>query len=92
MQIYLSQGIDKKEAMKKTLELTTPSIITSALCFFAATIGVGIYTKIDMIGSICSLLSRGSIISMLVVILLLPSLLLIFDKLIEKTTKGGFKK
>ena len=83
---------NKKEAMKKTLELTTPSIITSALCFFAATIGVGIYTKIDMIGSICSLLSRGSIISMLVVILLLPSLLLIFDKLIEKTTKGGFKK
>ena len=78
--------------MKKTLELTTPSIFTSALCFFAATIGVGIYTKIDMIGSICSLLSRGSIISMLVVILLLPSLLLIFDKLIEKTTKGGFKK
>ena len=83
---------NKKEAMKKTLELTTPSIITSALCFFAATIGVGIYTKIDMIGSICSLLSRGSIISMLVVILLLPSLLLIFDKLIEKTTKGGFRK
>ena len=50
--------------MKKTLELTIPSIITSsALCFFAATIGVAIYTKIDMIGSICTLLSRGSIIS-----------------------------
>jgi predicted RND superfamily exporter protein len=83
---------DKHKAMKETLSFTTPAIITSALCFFAATVGVGLYTKIDMIGSICTLLSRGSIISMLVVLLLLPSLLLIFDKVIEKTTKGGFKK
>ena len=78
---------DKHKAMKKTLSLTVPSIIVSALCFFAATIGVGLYTKIDMIGSICTLLSRGSIISMLVVILILPSLLIIFDKLVMKTTK-----
>ena len=78
---------EKEKAMKKTLELTIPSIITSALCFFAATIGVGLYTKIDMIGSICTLLARGSIISMLIVILVLPSLLLTFDKLILKTTK-----
>ena len=78
---------DKEKAIKKTLELTIPSIITSALCFFAATIGVGLYTKIDMIGSICTLLARGSIISMLIVILVLPSLLLTFDKLILKTTK-----
>ncbi len=79
---------DKYEAMKETLNFTVPSIIVSALCFFAATIGVGIYSKIDLIASICKLLSRGSIISMLVVILILPSLLLIFDKLIMKTTKN----
>ncbi len=78
---------DKKKAMKETLSLTVPSIITSALCFFAATFGVAVYTKIDMIGSICELLARGSIISMLVVILILPSLLIIFDHLILKTTK-----
>ncbi|MBR2678642.1 MAG: MMPL family transporter [Bacilli bacterium] len=77
----------KEKAMEKTLKNTVPSIITSALCFFSATIGVGIYTKIDMIGSICNLLARGSIISMLVVILILPSLLMIFDKFILKTTK-----
>ena len=77
---------EKKQAMKETLSLTVPSIITSALCFFAATFGVAVYTKIDMIGSICELLARGSIISMLVVILILPSLLVIFDKVIFKTT------
>ncbi len=79
---------DSKEAMKNTLKTTTPSIITSALCFFCATIGVGLYTKIDMIGSICNLLARGSIISMLVVLLILPSLLMTFDKIIMKTTKN----
>ncbi len=79
---------DKKVAMKNTLSLTVPSIITSALCFFCATFGVAIYSKIDMIGSICNLLSRGAIISMLVVVLVLPSLILIFDKLIIKTTKN----
>lgn len=78
---------DKKIAMKHTLENTVPSIIVSALCFFAATVGVYLYSKIDMIGAICNLLSRGSIISMLVVVLILPSLLLVFDKVIIKTTK-----
>ena len=80
---------DKKEAMLKTLSLTVPSIITSALCFFAATFGVAAYTKIDMIGSICKLLSRGAIISMLVVILILPSLLMVCDKFIIKNKKEG---
>ena len=79
---------DKTKAMKKTLENVVPSIFVSALCFFAATFGVSVYSKIDMIGAICTLLSRGAIISMLVVILLLPAFLLIFDKLIIKTTKG----
>ena len=78
---------DKDKAIKNTLKVTVPSIITSAFCFFAATIGVGLYTKIDMIGSICNLLARGSIISMLVVILILPALLIIFDKFILKTTR-----
>lgn len=79
---------DKMTAIKNTLSNTVPSIITSALCFFAATIGVFLYSKIDMIGAICKLLSRGSIISMLVVVLILPSLLIIFDKIIVNTTKG----
>ena len=79
---------DKMTAIKNTLSNTIPSIITSALCFFAATIGVFLYSKIDMIGAICKLLSRGSIISMLVVVLILPSLLIIFDKIIVRTTKG----
>ena len=79
---------NKEKAMKNTLESTVPSIFVSALCFFAATFGVSIYSKIDIIGAICTLLSRGAIISMLVVILLLPALLLIFDKLIIKTTKN----
>ena len=79
---------NKNIAMKETLKNTVPSIFTSALCFFAATFGVAIYSKIDMIGAICTLLSRGAIISMLVVILLLPALLLLFDKLIMKTTKN----
>lgn len=84
---------DRKDAMQETLKTTTTSIITSALCFFCATIGVGLYTKIDMIGAICNLLARGSIISMLVVLLILPSLLMTFDKIIMKTTKGmGGKK
>lgn len=87
---YLEERMknSKKEAMKMTLSQTVPSILVSALCFFAATFGVAIYSKIDMIGSICNLLSRGAIISMFVVILLLPALLLLFDHVIMKTTKN----
>lgn len=79
---------NKEEAMKETLAKTVPSIIVSALCFFAATFGVSIYSKIDMIASICRLLSRGAIISMAAVILVVPALLLTFDTLISKTTKN----
>lgn len=78
---------DKNKAIEKTLSFTVPSIITSALCFFAATIGVAIYTKIDMIGSICMLLARGAVISMGVVILLLPAFLRVFDKFIVRRKK-----
>ena len=82
--------LDKDKAMETTLKHTVPAIITSALCFFGATVGVSLYTRIDMIGSICTLLARGAIISMLVVVIILPALLLIFDGFILKTTR--FKK
>lgn len=79
---------NKEKAMKETLSKTISSIVVSALCFFAATFGVAVFSKIDMIASICKLLSRGAIISMVVVISILPAMLLTFDKLILKTTKG----
>lgn len=77
---------DKKEAMQKTLDYCGISIVVSGLCFFAATFGVGIYSEIDMVGSLCTLISRGAIISMVVVLMVLPSILLLFDKIIFKTT------
>lgn len=77
---------DKKEAVKEALGTSISSIIVSGLCFFGATFGVGVYSKIEMIGSLCTLMSRGAIISMLTVILALPVFLIIFDKLICKTT------
>lgn len=80
---------DKKQAMKDTLNYCVNSIFTSGMCFFAATFGVGIYSKIEMIGSLCTLISRGAIISMIVVMTVLPSVLLVFDKLIMKTTLKG---
>ena len=88
---YLEERLkikDKYKAMKETLIVTVPSIFISALCFFGATFGVSIYSKIDMIGAICTLLSRGAIISMFVVVFILPTLLLLLDKFIMKTTIG----
>ena len=79
-------GHNKKEAVKTALDNSVSSIFVSAMCFFGATIGVGIISKIDMIGSLCRLISRGAIISMIVVVMIVPSILLIFDKLIIKTT------
>ena len=78
------KSADKKKCMEETLQFTIPSIITSALCFFAATSSAGLYTKIDMIGSICNLLARGSLISMASVIFILPTLLMMFDKIVLK--------
>ncbi len=78
---------NKEEAMKETLQYCGHSIFTSGMCFFAATFGVGIYSQIEMIGSLCALISRGAIISMVVVITVLPAILLLFDSLIRKTTK-----
>lgn len=81
-----NNGIAKREAMIETLNYCGSSIFVSGMCFFAATFGVGIYSKLEMVGSLCALISRGAIISMLIVITVLPSILLIFDKLIFKTT------
>ena len=76
-----------KEAMVDTLNYCANSIFVSALCFFAATFGVGVYSDLEMVGSLCTLISRGAIVSMIVIITIVPSILLIFDKLISKTTK-----
>lgn len=81
-------GSDKKEAIDFALGTSIGSIVTSGMCFFGATIGVGIYSKIEIIGSICVLLARGAIISMVSVIFVLPSFLMVFDKLICKSTIG----
>ena len=79
-------GNSKKEAISIALGTSIPSIIVSALGFFAATFGVSAYSKVDMIGSICTLLSRGALISVVVVALVLPAMFLIFDKVICKTS------
>lgn len=84
-------GQDKFQAVRSALDNSISSIIVSGMCFFGATIGVGVVSKIDMIGSLCTLIARGAIISMIVVILVIPSILLLFDSLITKSTLG-FKK
>ena len=82
------EGKDKKSAIDEALGRSISSIVTSGLCFFGATFGVGVYSKIEMIGSLCTLMSRGALISMVVVITVLPAFLMMFDKLICKTTMG----
>ena len=83
-------GESKKEAISIALGTSIPSIIVSALGFFAATFGVGMIASVDMISSLCILMARGAIISMLVVIFILPSLFVLFDKL-SINTSIGFK-
>lgn len=82
------QGYAKKEAIQIALSTSIPSIIVSALGFFAATFGVGCIASVDMIGSLCTLMARGAIISMFVVIFILPSLFVLCDKLIINTSIG----
>jgi|GEM_PF-2870884 len=81
-------GKDRKEAAKIALSASIPSIIVSGMGMFAATMGVVVYSDIDIIRSMCRLLARGAVTSMLTVIFILPALLLLFDKLICKTTSG----
>ena len=82
------EGKDKREAIGEALGTSISSIVVSGLCFFGATFGVGAYSKIEMIGSLCTLMSRGAIVSMICVITVLPSFLMVFDKLICRTTIG----
>ena len=83
-----SRGAEKQEAITTALEGSVQSVIVSALSFFAATFGVGMYSNIDMISSLCSLMARGAIISMFVVIFILPSMFMVFDRVICATSAG----
>ena len=83
-----SHGAEKYDAITTAHRASAQSIMVSALSFFAATIGVGIYSNIDMISSLCILMARGALISMVVVIFVLPSMFMVFDKVIVKTSKG----
>ena len=83
-----NHGAEKYDAITTAHRTSAQSIMVSALSFFAATIGVGLYSNIDMISSLCILMARGAIISMIVVIFVLPSMFMVFDKVIVKTSKG----
>ena len=85
-------GKDKMEAISIAHKTSMPSIISSGLSFFAATFGVSLYSQVEMIGAICTLLARGAIISMIVVVMILPAMFMIFDKVICKTSIGFLKK
>ncbi|MBO7633480.1 MAG: MMPL family transporter, partial [Lachnospiraceae bacterium] len=79
-------GSAKREAVKKSLSASIPSIIVSGMGLFTATVGVAIYSDIDIISSMCMLMARGALISMAAVILFLPALLMLCDKVIAVTT------
>ena len=83
-----NHGAEKYDAITTAHRASAQSIMVSALSFFAATIGVGLYSNIDMISSLCILMARGAIISMIVVVFILPSMFMVFDKVIVKTSKG----
>lgn len=85
-------GKDKRTSITTALATSIPSIIVSGMGLFAATFGVAIYSDIDIISSMCMLMARGAVISMLCVIFILPALLMLFDKLICATTLGMGKK
>lgn len=84
-------GKAKLDAVQAALAASASSIMVSALSFFAATFGVGLYSQVDLISALCSLMARGAIISMFVVLLALPSVLIVFDRLIVATTYGAKK-
>ena len=87
-----NHGANKHDAITTAHRVSAQSIMVSALSFFAATIGVGLYSNIDMISSLCILMARGALISMVVVIFVLPSMFMVFDKVIVKTSKGFLPK
>ena len=81
-------GIDKIKAMDNAISNSAGSIFVSGMSFFAATFGVGMISKLNMIGSLCNLMSRGALISMFIVICVIPAILLVFDKVIIHTSIG----
>lgn len=81
-----NNGNNKQESITIAHQASIKSVIVSALSFFAATFGVGLYSNIDMISALCSLMARGALISMVVVIFVLPAMFMIFDKVICKTS------
>ena len=81
-------GLNKNDAVGEALGSSIPSIIVSGLCFFGATFGVGAFSKIDLISTLCIFMARGAILSVFTVITVLPAMLLLFDKIIIKTTKN----
>lgn len=83
-----SSGKDKLEAIRTAHSISMPSVTVSALGFFAATFGVGLYSDIDIISSLCSLMARGAIVSLLVVMFILPAMFTLFDKIICRTSRG----
>ncbi len=87
----LEMSSNKMEAMRIAVQSSSRSIITSALTFFGATAGVGIISKLEMVSSLCTLMARGAIISMFVILFVLPGILLISEKVIIKTSKGFIK-
>ena len=87
---YRVYGFTKEESLTRAHETSAESVMVSALSFFAATFGVGLYSEIDMISALCTLMARGAIVSMFVVLLVLPSMLRLFDGIIIRTS-AGFK-
>ena len=86
-----THGSEKRDAVQTALKTSANSIMVSALSFFAATFGVGLYSEVDLISALCSLMARGALISMIVVLLTLPSVLYVFDRPILAMTLGAKK-
>jgi len=87
-----SSGKDKHESIGIALSTSIKSVITSALGFFAATVGVALYSDIGLISELCMLLARGALISMVIVVTVLPSMFMVFDKVICRTSAGFIPK
>lgn len=85
------EGVEKREAVDIACQSSVKSIVVSALSFFAATFGVGLYSNIDMISSLCTLMARGALISMVTVIFVLPSMFMVFDGLLVKSREKSKK-
>lgn len=88
----MRNGYDKFKAMEIAVQGSAKSIVTSALSFFAATAGVGLISNIEMISSLCILMARGALISMAIILFVLPSILLVSEKVIVATSKGFVQK